>query len=49
MSDFETVLICLIVPVAYVLIYIAGKYDILSIMAKILQEKIEELNKKESK
>lgn len=48
MTDFETVLACLLIPVAYVLIYICGKYDILSLIAKTLQQKVEELNKKEN-
>lgn len=29
MSIFEIVLLCLLIPAAYVVVYIAGKYDIL--------------------
>lgn len=39
MTDFETVLICALIPIAYILTYIAGKYDILSLICKMLEEK----------
>lgn len=29
MSEFENILLCLLVPAIYVIIYIAGKYDVL--------------------
>ena len=41
MSNFEIVLCCILIPVAYVLIYIAGKYDILGRLIEALQEKCE--------
>lgn len=41
MSNFETVLCCALIPVAYILIYIAGKYDILNRVIESLQEKCE--------
>ena len=47
MSEFELVLICLIIPAAYVLTYIAGKYDLLKVVANMLQEELEKLNKRE--
>ena len=43
MNDFEIVLMCLLIPIAYVVTYIAGKYDILSLVMKMLQEKVEEM------
>lgn len=39
MSDFEMVLICLLIPLDYVLIYIAGKYDVLSVICRMLEQK----------
>ena len=47
MSEFELVLICLIIPAAYVLTYIAGKYDLLAIIGKMLQERLKEVNKRD--
>lgn len=39
MSAFETLLGCLVIPIVYILIYIAGKYDILAIVCEMLKEK----------
>ena len=39
MSDFETILLCLIIPFIYVFVYIAGKYDLLYLVCKMLEEK----------
>ena len=47
MSDLEIVLLCLIIPVSYVLTYIAGKYDLLKLVANMLQEELEKLNERE--
>ena len=44
MSEFEYVLVVLLIPVVYVLTYIAGKYDLLAIVCNMLQERLEELN-----
>lgn len=41
MSVFETVLCCLVIPIAYILIYIAGKYDILRLVCEMLKETCE--------
>lgn len=38
MNGFEMLLCCLLVPVAYVLIYIAGRYNVLALVGKALQE-----------
>ena len=46
MSDLEIVLLCLIIPLAYVLTYIAGKYDLLTVIANMLQEELEKLNER---
>ena len=43
MKDFEYLLMCFLVPVAYVMTYIAGKYDLLSILCKMLEEKEEKI------
>ena len=47
MTDFEMFLCCLLVPVAYVLIYIAGKYDLIMLICKMLQEYCEKYSDKE--
>lgn len=47
MSDFETLLCCLLIPVAYVLTYIAGKYDILGLVIRMLEEKVKEYKERE--
>lgn len=47
MSDFEMVLISLLIPISYVLIYIAGKYDVLSVICKMLEEKAKKYTEKE--
>lgn len=44
MSEFEYVLVAFLVPVVYVLTYIAGKYDLLALICNMLQEKLEEFN-----
>lgn len=43
MNDFEMLLCCLLVPIAYVLIYIAGRYNVLALVCKALQEWAESL------
>lgn len=47
MSDFEIILACMLIPIGYVLIYIAGKYDILSLICKKLQETVDEYANRE--
>lgn len=42
MSEFEYILTCFLTPVVYVITYIAGKYDILSLICKMLEEKAKE-------
>lgn len=42
MSDFENVLLCFLVPIIYILIYIAGKYDILNLICQMLEENCKE-------
>jgi hypothetical protein len=41
MTYFEILLCCILIPIAYVLIYIAGKYDILGRLIEMLEEKTE--------
>lgn len=50
MTSFEYILACAIVPVMYVLVYIAGKHDLLNTiglmfvsMAKEFEEKVNKL------
>ncbi len=38
MTDFETVVICLLIPVAYVFAYIAGKCDFLNVVCLMMAE-----------
>jgi hypothetical protein len=40
MTTFEIILACLVIPIAYILLYIAGKYDILNIVCQMLEEKV---------
>ena len=42
MTNFEIILLCLLIPVVYVLVYISGKYDILARFIANLEEKIEQ-------
>lgn len=37
MSTIETIMICLVIPFVYILVYIAGKYDILKIVCEMLE------------
>jgi len=46
MSEFENILLCFLIPIVYVLTYIAGKYDVLSVICKMLEEKLKEYEKK---
>lgn len=46
MSDFEAGMLCFLVPVAYVLTYIAGKYDIITLVINMLQERADEYTRK---
>lgn len=46
MSEFENTLLCFLIPIVYVLTYIAGKYDVLSVICKMLEEKLKEYKKK---
>lgn len=39
MTDFELLLACLLIPMAYVVIYIAGKYDMLNLICKMFERK----------
>ena len=49
MREFEYILLCLLIPVIYVRIYIAGKYDILSLICKMLDEQAKNIKKKRMK
>lgn len=42
----ETLICCMLIPVGYVLAYIAGKYDLLFVICKILEEKLKEVTRK---
>ena len=44
MTEFENFIACLLIPVAYVLTYIAGKYNLLHIICKMLEERVEKYN-----
>lgn len=47
MSDFEMAVLCLLIPIAYVVIYIAGKYDILYQICKILEKNMQRIKDEE--
>lgn len=49
MSDFEHLLICLLIPAVYVLTYIAGKYDILRVVLDAIEEEPKKLERKASR
>ena len=40
MNGFETALCALVIVFAYILVYIAGKYDILNIVREMLKESV---------
>lgn len=44
MADY--IFACLMIPLAYVLVYIAGKYDFLSLVCQMLEEKTKEFQEK---
>ena len=48
MSDFELLLACLLIPMAYVVVYIAGKYDMLDLICKMLERRWKEIKEKEN-
>lgn len=43
---FENLMCCMLIPVGYVFTYIAGKYDLLFVICKILEEKLKEVTRK---
>lgn len=43
MSDLELLLACLMIPAAYVIIYIAGKYDMVTMICKMLESKCKKI------
>lgn len=42
MTDFELFMACLLIPAAYVVIYIAGKYDMLALICKMCERRWKE-------
>ena len=49
MSEFEHVLLCFLIPIAYIVTYIAGKYDVISQICWMLEESFKKYkDKKES-
>ena len=40
MNTIETIMLCLVIPFVYILVYIAGKYDILKIVCNMLEENV---------
>lgn len=43
MTAFETILCCILVPVALVLVYVAGKNDLLQLIGEMIRDTTEEL------
>jgi len=48
MSDFEMFIACLIIPIAYIITYIAGKYDILYQICKMLESSLKRIIEQEN-
>lgn len=48
MTDFEMFFACLIVPIAYIVTYIAGKYDILYQICKLLESSLKRIREQEN-
>lgn len=49
MTNFEIILCCLLVPTGYILSYIAGKRDLLSLITNMIEEKAAELQQRKIK
>ena len=49
MLDYETIMVCALIPVMYVVTYMAGKYDLIGQFDKMLQENAENLTKEDAK
>ncbi len=45
MTDFEMILACLLIPAAYVCIYIAGKYDMIALICKMFERRWREIER----
>lgn len=43
MTAFETLLCCILIPVAFVLVYIAGKNDLLQLIGEMIKDATDEL------
>ena len=41
MTDSEIIFMCLLIPVCYVLAYVAGKCNLLFVICKMFEEKLE--------
>ena len=46
MNDFETILMCFLVPIVYIVTYIAGKYDILTLICQMFEEECKKRKEK---
>lgn len=46
MTVFENVLVCILIPITLVLMYIAGKHDMLGLFCEILEEKARQLKER---
>ena len=42
----ENILLCFLIPIVYIMIYIAGKYDILNLICQMLEENCREYKEK---
>lgn len=47
MADFEYLLVALLIPALYVMVYIAGKYDLLALICKMLEERLKEIEEEQ--
>ena len=48
MTDFETVLFMMLIPLYGVMFYIAGRMNLLELLLNILEEKAKEINNRQS-
>ena len=46
MTEFETILIMLLIPLYGIMFYVAGRMNLFELLLKIAEEKLKEINSK---
>lgn len=46
MTEFETALMCLLIPVGYVFAYVAGRINLFELLLETAEERLNELREK---